>query len=476
MTIDDIFQNAVESWKNNKGVGTMLCPAPLNDKIPILLILERIYNKSPTTTTTIVVNRFNDRLDLIEFLTNQESEENNKEFKSLIDKKLLKIITYSFFIDTVGNLPKRIPTLGIIYNPNCFDKYLEGWISSCRFKLVVLNKVLDEQSERISLNNTVPTLNEFKQAEIDELRTTRPVEELFVPVSIIETSEEFKLLEYYNNEITTTLNIFGNFDNIDKARKGDSQLNISAADYCNRIAHDNGWNEHLDMSIEYNRLVDDMYNPNILNEKANKIFEFIRLRNTILSDYEGKLKEIYNICKENEEKKILIINKKGEFATKVTEYINDMFGFEICGSYHNKLKNIISKNPDGSIVYVKTGVNKGKPKEIGYQAQMTLNQDKFNKNILKILSTANSPDKKLNIDVDIVIITSPMCEDIESYLYRLSKINYTKDVIKLYTIFCKNTTEEKQLSRKNVSKNHRIVNKNEISDFSDKNFSFTIAS
>ena len=82
-------------------------------------------------------------------------------------------------IDTLGNLPKRIPTLGIIYNPNCFDKYLEGWISSCRFKLVVLNKVLDEQSERISLNNTVPTLNEFKQAEIDELRTTRPVEELF---------------------------------------------------------------------------------------------------------------------------------------------------------------------------------------------------------------------------------------------------------------------------------------------------------
>lgn len=472
MTVDEIFQNAVESWKNNKGVGTMLCPAPLNDKIPILLILERIYNKSPTCTVTIIVNHFNDRLDLIDFLTTQDDEENNKEFKSLLEKRTLQILTYSFF----SNNNKRTPTLGIVYNPLSFTYAIQQWIKYCKFKLVVLNKILEDQDERILLNQLVPTLDEFKQAEIDELRTNRPVEEMVVGVDIPVDTEEYQLIVYYTNEITTTLNIFGNFENIDKARRGDSQLNISAADYCNRLAYDNGWNEHLDMSIEYNRLVDDTYNPNVLNEKANKIFEFIRLRNDILSSYEGKLEQIYKICKENEDKKILIINKKGEFASKVTEYLNDMFGYEICGGYHNKLKNIISKNADGSIVYVKSGVNKGKPKEIGYQAQMTLNQSKFNNNLLKILSTANAPDKKLNINVDIIIITSPMCEDIESYLYRLSRINYTEHTIKLYTIFCRDTSEEKQLSRKNGSKNHVIVNKNEISDISDKNFDFTIAS
>ena len=39
ITIDEIFNNAVESWRIKNGVGTMLCPAPLNDKVPILLIL-----------------------------------------------------------------------------------------------------------------------------------------------------------------------------------------------------------------------------------------------------------------------------------------------------------------------------------------------------------------------------------------------------------------------------------------------------
>ena len=361
-----------------------------------------------------------------------------------------------------------------MYNIEEFDNKLYGWIQSAKFKLIVINKLFSNQEDNLRLNKVCPILSEFKQNEIDELRTSRPVEEMLVGVTIPEDTETSKLLEYYNKEITTTLNIFGNFDNIKRARVGDSTLNMSAVEFCNRIAFENGWNEHLDMSTEYNIEIDRVYNPNKLNERATKCYEMIRLRSQLLSDFEGKLNEIYKICKENEEKKILIINKRGEFAAKVTNYLNQMFGDVVCGDYHNKLENIILRNSDGTPVLVKSGVNKGKPKEIGYKAQMTLNQKKFNEGTINILSTSNSPDKDLNIDVDIIIITSPLCEDIKSYLYRLSKVNYREETIKLYTIFCKSTMEHKQVLNKEVSINHKIVNKYENIDISENNSCFVV--
>ena len=171
----------------------------------------------------------------------------------------------------------------------------------------------------------------------------------------------------------------------------------------------------------------------------------------------------------------MIINNRGEFAAKVTTYLNNMFDTVVCGDFHNKVENTILRKPNGEPILVKSGINKGKPKEIGWKAQMTLNQSKFNNGEINILSTNNSPDKSLNIDVDIVIITSPICEDIKSYLYRLTKVNYKGDTIKLYTIYCKSTLEHKRLLEREPSINHKIVNKDENIDISENNFDFVIA-
>lgn len=472
MTVDEIFLNAVESWKNNKGIGTMLCPAPLNNKVPLLLILQRIYSRSPTCSTIIIVEHFNDRLDIIDFLTKQEDDENNKEFKRLLDEKYIRILTRDFINSGRWN---SSPLLGILYNPESFNIVYRLWLSACKFKLVVTNKILESQEDRVYLNKICPILNEFKQNEIDELRTSRPVEEIVVGVDIPTDTETYKLLEYYNKEIATTINIFENFDNIKYARIGNAQTNESAMQYCTRLAEDNGWSPNLDMSVEYNQMLDATYNPNLLNDRASKCYEMMRLRSNILTDFEGKLDKIYDICKEHEHEKILVINNRGEFAAKVTAYLNNMFDTVVCGDFHNKVENIILRKPNGEPVLVKSGINKGKPKEIGWKAQMTLNQSKFNNGEINILSTNNSPDKSLNIDVDIIIITSPICEDIKSYLYRLTKVNYIGETIKLYTIFCKSTLEHKRLLEREPSMNHQIVNKDENIDISENNFDFVIA-
>ena len=77
-----------------------------------------------------------------------------------------------------------------------------------------------------------------------------------------------------------------------------------------------------------------------LKERASKTYEIIRNRSQLLSDYDGKLDAILKIIEDNPGKKILIINKRGDFATRVTEYINCCSMSPICGNYHDRVEPI----------------------------------------------------------------------------------------------------------------------------------------
>ena len=98
MDINDLFEEAVLNWRSNKGIGTAFIPNMLNDKVLVYQILARTYARSPTTTSIIIVNNFNERNEIIEFLTNSEQTDNNEEFKQLINNKLIRIFTSNFII------------------------------------------------------------------------------------------------------------------------------------------------------------------------------------------------------------------------------------------------------------------------------------------------------------------------------------------------------------------------------------------
>ena len=87
----------------------------------------------------------------------------------------------------------------------------------------------------------------------------------------------------------------------------------------------------------------------------------------------------------------------------------------------------------------------------------------FNNGFIRCLSVSNSPDKRLDIDVDIVIITSPLCNTIEEYLYRLDKIKFNSS-IKLYTLYITNSLEQRQLEERKLPVNHVLLNniKNDV--------------
>lgn len=453
MIADELFENAITRWRNNKGVGTAIIPYPMNDEVMVQGVLQRIYARSPTCKTVILTSTFKERQNLTSVLTTKDCDENNAEFTKLLRDEVIKILSFDYiekcsFTENV--------TLVIIYRPNLLSNAILEFMRKAKFKLVILNKLLSDSKTMTALYKDAPIFFEVTQKNIEEIKLSTPVEECRIGVSIPANSEERRLLDSYTEYISTSLNIFGSFDVMQQANSGNAALNISSYQICNTIAKENGWNENLDMSVEFNLEIDRLYNPSRLKERAYQTYEIIRNRGKLLANYKGKLNAILDIIKENADKKILIINKYGDFAKDVTDYINSNSDKVICMNFHDKVDNIPAVDNNGNPILYKSGAKKGKPKMMGVQSQKTHALQKFHNNEINILSTNNTPDKILDITVDILIITSPMCEDLRTYIYRLSDIRFSDNEIHLYSIYCKETQEERQLENKSLMRNHTV--------------------
>lgn len=453
MTEEQVYLNAVEVWRVNKGIGTFVIPAPFDSLKPLLYILPQLYNKSPTTNIVIIVKDFADRSSIENYLTTLNNEVWNNSFRTVIHNGNLRILTTEYAAEHINEYS---PLLTIIYNPSIFHFVHIAMIEKSKFKLVILNKLLDNKTMD-DFYTVAPSIGNFSQNVIDEVRSNRPVKECLVGLTIVPDSELDKEMNYYNREISTALAIFGNFDNIKYARLGNSDTNCSSMMICDAIARTNGWDNHLDMSSEFNRDIDKLYSPAAIKERADSIYNIIRERSTKLASSKDKLSNILDIVNDNSDKNILIINKYGEFANLVTDYLNDKSGKRICANCHDKVDNVPAVDDYGNPILVKSGAKKGQPKLLGVIAQKKLAQKLMNTHKIHVISCGASPDKSLDVDIDLIIITSPLCDTIESYFYRLSKIHFSNEVL-LYTLFYKGTLEEKKLEDRTIPANHTIIN------------------
>lgn len=463
-TIEAIYESALEHWKSNKGKGTFIIPKILEDKLVILLILVRMYIKNPTFRVLIIVETFDDINDITNFLChNKDFEEQSNEFNDLFNNGFIIILTEKY-INSKGF--KEHIDVCFYYHPKKLNNNIYDILYNTKFILVILNNSIISPDISSKIYKITPFIDEFKHSEIEKIRISSPVEEVQIGIDIPENSDEANYIKFANEYITTSITIFGSFDVINEANSGNYRLNISATQICKQIAYQNGWHEHLDMSEDFNKDLDNLYNPNAIKVRASNTYEIIRKRSNILTDYKGKLDSILNIVDNNQDKNILIISKRGEFANEITDFLNDKYNDKVCYNYHDKVNPIPAIDFEGNPICFKTGKNKGKQKTLGVDAQKTLAEVLFNKGEINILSTNNSPDKNLCIDVDVVIITSPLCEDMKSYLYRLSSVNFRSSPIILYTLYCKNSLEAKKIERRNEYSNHIIKKDDYGEDYS----------
>lgn len=482
----EIYETTVQKWRLNKGIGTVLLPSPLNAHEVVLLVLQKMYERSPTLSIMIVVKDFKARNELIYSLTHTEDNENNEEFRQLIDAKTLRVYTHDFL--TRWEFRDKFE-LCIFININDYTVNMEKVFELSHYKLVILNKLIEDNKRRSILYAKVPLINTFKDSELMAINLNSPVEETRIAVTIT-NENELNQLERYNEYIAQSVSIFGDFNNMTFARIGNTQLNISGATIREEIAKENGWSSNLDMSIEINRQIDSIFNPNILLERSELTFDIMRKRSQLLTDNEAKLEKLLSICLENKDKRILIVNKRAEFAAKVTEFLNnnipntgkteiegDIFDtdkpvfrtYPLCANYHDKVDKAPAYDKYGKPILIKSGMNKGQQKMMAAKAQNSENERLFNEGYITILSTNNSPDKGLKCVIDLLIITSPICDTIKELKYRLSGVQFNSLPNKVIKLYCRNTLEERSLSKEPQNEYHQIVNNSEINTVYDEN-------
>ena len=61
----ELFNVAVNQWRDKKGRGTMICPKPLDCSIPLVTVLTNVLTRSPTANILVLVDEFTDRLAVI---------------------------------------------------------------------------------------------------------------------------------------------------------------------------------------------------------------------------------------------------------------------------------------------------------------------------------------------------------------------------------------------------------------------------
>lgn len=443
-----LIEHAMQAWRSKRCIGTIFIPNVISPINMLVAALNKLFPENNSQkTVVIIVDNFIQRTELISYLSDYSDR-----FKGFIEGGGIKVFTSNF---TTNH--NNVSFISIWFIPKKYDKQTLDYITTSTFHLTLLDHTMFSQDEYNELYKKEPLINAFSQNDIDKVRYSTPVEESIIAVPIPKDSDTYKTLQKYDEYIKTSISIFGDLSNMDRCRIGDVTNNISSIDVAYSIATENGWSSNLDMTIEYNVQLDALYNPINLQERAKQTYSILRERLKLLTDYNPKIEKIWEIIKENKDKKVLIINKRGEFANEITEYINKIAQYNLCGNYHDKIEPIEAIDCNGNQVYYKSGNKKGQKKYLGAQAQKTLNVHLFNSGVLNILSTSASPDKDLQIDVDIVIITSPLCNTIEEYFYRLDKITFTQP-LKLYTIFVPNSSEQKNIDSKQSTKYHKIVN------------------
>lgn len=445
---DKLIKCITDGFQQNRGKASFYC---FNvDVIPeIIYTIVDMFTKKHHQQVFIGVDCYDTRKRIVDFF-NSKSSEGKHDYN-------IRILSVDYINTKYSYAYKLIITIGI----NDRLDIIQHLNKEAGFMLSILTKNIMNNDFINGVRSILPDIN---TDNLDNAVKTdciySPVEEYRIGVEL--SAEDIITYNKYTEYINTSISIFGELSNIEKCKKGDLQLGISAADFRNQLAKENGWREDLDTNIEYIKQIDEIYNPNVLLERACTFYNMAKQRRDLVSDNDAKLQKILSICEENKDKRILIISKRGEFATKITKYINsNSINNILCGDYHDCLDDIVATDNNGNTILVKSGANKGKPKMLGYQAQSSLNEKRFNDGIINILSIKSSSNAKLKIACDIVIFTSPICDNIIDTKTRFVNIDFTSIPTKTYKLYCVDTVENDKINKEKEISNVTIYDDRE---------------
>lgn len=482
MTANEIYESSINAWSKNRGIGTISYDMSLNLFTPIKIILDKYYARNPNKKVVVIlpdnarqdewisklITNFNhyDKIgnNLLQFLTADTIIVNNikEEVELVIIDKIERFI--------IGNRPDIIK-----------QKYI-------KFKYIVgLTNDPYPDGDGFLLSEFCPVIKRITKVDV----VTHGINESTIEYNLPAVMNDNDKIMYndYNKFIKDTIDLFGAFDTVLNCYHGDSRNGVSADYFRNQLAMDKGWSSDLDLSNEYYRSIDRYYNPNNLYERAKTFSDVIKSRQQLLSDNSAKIDVIIELLKNNKDKKVLIINKRSDFAREVCNAINanikgvklkqdlvkanlfsdtrqltgDAFvNNAVCVEYHSDVESRPLLDPDtGDYVRIKSGKNAGSIKQFGATSLNKIANARFDDGYHNIISSVSAIPKEGTFEIDFIIITSPECNTLNQIQYRVALLKF-KENVKIVNIYLKDTREHNKLQESQALTTNKIIEVDDV--------------
>lgn len=338
---DKLINTIINGFQQFKGKASTYCFT--NSIIPELVynIINKFVRKHGLGTIFIVVDCYDTRKSILNYIKQHNEQININNIKCISIDYIKEKYTYKYHLTILIGINDNFTIINKLNNES-------------KFTISILTKNIMDNDFINNVRNILPCIDTANlDIAIKNDNIYSPVDEHRYGVEL--SDNDRTLYNKYTDYITTCISIFGDLSNIEKCKKGDDKLGISAADFRNTIAHENGWKEDLDTNIPFMKQIDEIYNPNILFERACTFYTIAKQRRDLVCDNDAKLEIIKNICLNNKDKKILIISKRGEYAAKITKYLNENSDIK-CGDYHDCIEDAIAIDDNCQIITVKSGL------------------------------------------------------------------------------------------------------------------------
>lgn len=413
-----------------------------------------------TYTSTLCIRRC-EELFKESYIVLLESEALVRQWKSVLNKELPKYINEKILIlsaQTVINGNTKYETGTLIVDE------IHKFTTDNRLNLLVSGKIFYKRFLGLTatpdgkdfwrVKKFFPIVDIISEEEAREKKFIADFVEYNLALKLNKVEQEKN--EYYSKIVTDLMPRFNN--NISIAHKiitGGKDPNgiyYSGPGWAMGLAMNNGWKQNLDLSIERNREIDMIYNPNRLISFANSLTTAVRKRKEVLNNCQSKIMTTIDLIKRFDKVKTIIFSDSTIFTDMVGKMLLD--SKERVETYHSQLETVMKQSPTSG-KFIKYGKVRLKREAL----------DNIKSGKSRILNTTRSLDAGIDIPDLRFGLTASGSQSPDQYKQRKGRPTRKEDIllfddvpVLLVNLYIEGTQDEVWLkSRQKTSSNVPIT-------------------
>ena len=474
-SIEQIYQTSLQRWRECRGKGTISYDSYLDLTKPAVYIINKYLEANPNDHIVIIVpNTTRANIWQVNISVGMKNPETfNAQVRILhIDEILQQHIKDEVELLIVDFIE--------LYTDHYREEVLKGTYIKFKYCMGLTHSVMPEKQHFVAYDN-FGVIHKVTKLDLITSGLLSNVQEFMIGADM--DTEDRGTYEMYTQFINDTFEMYGDFTLINSCYIGDPKSGISPDTFRQQLARERGWSKELDLDNQYNLSIDRYFAPANIYERCKTCIEYFQERKRLMSDNDAKIGTVIDLLRNHRDKKVLIINKRSDFATKLTNAINKEFGNKddnkpasnlplvindgilmsyrtnhpsVAVEYHLDIASRPMKDPNtGQLMKIKSGENKGQVKQLGAKSISNINLEQFNNDPHGVLCTNNTLIKDLQTTIDFIIVTSVFCNPVEMQQYRVKRLDFIGNPT-IINVYLNDTKESSTLNANIVKSKHNV--------------------